>query len=1187
MNRPTASDIQNNFYQAMEIIAQNAISKAGYDRTIIAHIKSHKESGEYSLRYQDAIITAFSDNIDIIYPEGTEVYVLIPGGDFSKNKKIVGTVRNLGEAYFLNANQQTTYNINGVNCIEQDNIDEVFALKSYEGKTITLFDVNEPQTNKLIIDQKSFETYVDGSTDIQIAAEFKNLFNESEQIVLGDYGITIELDFINENDNSIITRICTLATDNMNGNPYKIHTFRNYSNLYNIGKHKFKQIKSIKFFAKNFGPSNNIEDIFVKNIQLYALTGEIEEVSDFALKLETPKGLFLSEGLKKSEVIINANVLHKNRPISGQGLETYWFIEDASITTTSLDYNPYGGQGWRCLNNFTLISNGSNQRKNWFSDSSRRYEISASKQNIPTTYSSKYKCVCVFEDVVLQEEVEIINENAQYVLSLISSGGTLFKSDKGLTEITCTTKGVQDQNKLTYKWNSVDSSGVVSEIKTNDDKVNSITVEVKDIYNKKRIVCSVYSEENLLGTTSIELIKIIAADENQDYILTAINNNGYVFKYDAHGRSPASTFNASPIQIHPLSFKLYSKEGKEITDEIMTYWQVPINNTMLKAVNVITAEDVEENPNLKETPTANGYYIFTDKELKFAIKDYYNHQSIDNTIILQATYQGTVFTTNFTFNFIKDGMAGTNGTDFYCDIQLAEKTNQEGYPILFFYRTASENNEKLITDYKVNFNYKQLAAGGDDADINGKKWFSATLYKQGVPIEGTEASPLTWKWSILKDKMYQDSPEVLEIDEDGICHFIPGDIDETTGLYKSNYIHPNSKEGKIPNFLLVQAEATYGEKKYYGVFPVAYAFLDKLNWTCKIEGGCQEIVYASDGSNPEYSHQPFKVSVKEKDGGWIDLQTIPHQIATFSTDDFTFDYKNQEQQLVANYYYDGRDTYQQIYFKATAPSIELYFPLYFHLNKYGHTAINGWNGNSVELNDEEIILAPQMGAGHKTSNNSFTGLVMGTVKNINTKETPEATGLFGYNDGKQTFCLDATDGSVSFGENKEIQITPAAEGGEAVMTIAGWNVAPDAFYRGVNALGIKNEDEDNGEQNINNIYLGKLGFSLGDSLIFKLGENPTDPPEFTIKGKGIEWDDTDVTTGTFGGWTIRNGSDGFDGSIGNHTAYLRPANKERVIEVGTLYITNEGKLYLQSNDNTICVNDLEARIAALESKIGI
>ena len=56
MNRPTASDIQNNFYQAMEIIAQNAISKAGYDRTIIAHIKSHKESGEYSLRYQDAII---------------------------------------------------------------------------------------------------------------------------------------------------------------------------------------------------------------------------------------------------------------------------------------------------------------------------------------------------------------------------------------------------------------------------------------------------------------------------------------------------------------------------------------------------------------------------------------------------------------------------------------------------------------------------------------------------------------------------------------------------------------------------------------------------------------------------------------------------------------------------------------------------------------------------------------------------------------------------------------------------------------------------------------------------------------------------------------------------------------------------------------------------------------------------
>jgi len=67
-----------------------------------------------------------------------------------------------------------------------------------------------------------------------------------------------------------------------------------------------------------------------------------------------------------------------------------------------------------------------------------------------------------------------------------------------------------------------------------------------------------------------------------------------------------------------------------------------------------------------------------------------------------------------------------------------------------------------------------------------------------------------------------------------------------------------------------------------------------------------------------------------------------------------------------------------------------------YLNRYGHAALNVWDGNSIELGDKNggTILAPQVGAGKKEGT-TFTGVLMGTQKNGNNEET----GLFGYNKG--------------------------------------------------------------------------------------------------------------------------------------------------------------------------------------------
>jgi len=52
-----------------------------------------------------------------------------------------------------------------------------------------------------------------------------------------------------------------------------------------------------------------------------------------------------------------------------------------------------------------------------------------------------------------------------------------------------------------------------------------------------------------------------------------------------------------------------------------------------------------------------------------------------------------------------------------------------------------------------------------------------------------------------------------------------------------------------------------------------------------------------------------------------------------------------------------------------------------YLNRYGHTALNEWDGNSIDLGTESgVILAPQVGAGKKEDGNTFTGVLLGTQK---------------------------------------------------------------------------------------------------------------------------------------------------------------------------------------------------------------
>lgn len=106
-------------------------------------------------------------------------------------------------------------------------------------------------------------------------------------------------------------------------------------------------------------------------------------------------------------------------------------------------------------------------------------------------------------------------------------------------------------------------------------------------------------------------------------------------------------------------------------------------------------------------------------------------------------------------------------------------------------------------------------------------------------------------------------------------------------------------------------------------------------------------------------------------------------------------------------------------------SISMYY------NRYGMSNINGWDGNKIDTGDGSYLLAPQVGAGIKNDDNSFTGMLMG-IRKPGAKQNASYdshVGLFGYYYGKQTLFLNAQNGSALFGppDGGQIIIDPTAK----------------------------------------------------------------------------------------------------------------------------------------------------------------
>ena len=240
--------------------------------------------------------------------------------------------------------------------------------------------------------------------------------------------------------------------------------------------------------------------------------------------------------------------------------------------------------------------------------------------------------------------------------------------------------------------------------------------------------------------------------------------------------------------------------------------------------------------------------------------------------------------------------------------------------------------------------------------------------------------------------------------------------------------------GSTPsNIIQATVTTTTGNVYYASLGMVTSRSLTSANYKVylKYPSGFNYVLYSSDGKSPSYVNSPFELEVFNSSETNVSLDnnitytwsTIGGNLSAVTNYSLAKNAKKfKPVDSFDGYAVNNAITCTVNYAGSAVASIHI--PIHMYLNRYGNSAINGWDGNSVSIDDQGngVILAPQIGAGKKEADNSFTGIVMGTVKTGNNIET----GLVGYNTGTRTVFLDAETGNAVFGAaNKgQIKITP-------------------------------------------------------------------------------------------------------------------------------------------------------------------
>lgn len=1221
--------ISSKILDAIELLTQNSIKKAAYDKTIQAQIISCQDEtiGKYKCRYQDAIIYAYSNSIDTKYNEKAYVYILVPDNDMSKEKTILGTTNKLGINYISQAQGEEAYDIVGTNCVTSNNV--LYLNTKIDKYKYKIY----PNQNNLITIDPQVNNYIKDSSSLLIGATFKTNI-QSQRQYRGHYGIQFNLKFIDNETNEQVIRTYILDQDNMIGNPYRLNVNIRQYEIFDIDGQNFDSIDSIEIFCQDFiqakeSTNNSLideadADIFISSLEFIGMNRMTqEEISGVSISFYTPRGTVFDNNNLLQEIPITAQVKIKGKMTSStQSIDFYWGSENAGIFANNRYYNKYLGKGWKCLNESNLISQEtetSDPVVEWIP----RGNTYVLKLSAATAKNNKFKVAILYDNNIISKEINIQNLTGTASEIIIESdAGTQFYYDIGHPTLTCKIDGEQKlQSNYKYYWAYQSNSNGFQELPETEaynttynnyveqlthleeqikqqntfiefekEKIEAINDELKNFDYIQRIErnkihdvqinriisrgvfkCSVYYQDRYLGTAAITLLNKL---ESEGAYSLVINNGTMTYQYNEEGISPTNKSLENPQQIQSLNFIIYDNLGNAIDSDILIKdknctirWEFPIKNTLLE--DSLSNRDTGPDGKIIEPdkdPGGNYNYYYNKANIVYQISDKYYVDRQRNQIKLFINYKDIKLNATTNFTFVKTGQPGTNGTQYI--VKIVPNTIMDNVPLYPMITKVGTGQGGYWLNYGLENKQNQSNLNPNIA----YKFFNIQLWNNGQRAwsdkgDGYSITP-TVKWEILQNK-YSSSYK----DE---SMFILSNDSEGTFKLQSNYFQNFDTTSAFAN--IIKCNVTLQDKTYYGTIPIITTWVkDGYRIKLKDYTGYRYVLYDSSGKFPKYdSANPFEIIctqsiTKDEKTEQIDIsQSITNDYKINYEFSFVGSYKNKNSQnkyeiiVPSNMFqiekknnlkdnqksfkpksiYDGLSVNNAIVcvLKQKDTIIgKINIPVHFLLNKYGLADINQWDGNNIQIDEDKgFILSPQVGAGKKQTDNSFSGVLIGGVNNPNSKNTQ--MGLFGYYHGDRTIFLNSDNGSAAFGRSGSGQIIIDPSNGKAEIKSGNYNYDP--------------KNSKNGKGMLIDLSTPQIKFGSGKFEVSDLGY-------LTAKGGGsiAGWNiGDDSLTSKTGNITLKN-----NGSIysNSHSAIDNPNNgfflSEQGLSIGSqIKISNTG-----------------------------
>lgn len=714
------NNVSEQLLKAMDIIVDQKLTQLQYDKTIQAKIYSviDVDTGEYKVKYNGNIFSAFSNDTSKTYKTNDAVYVSVPEGDFSGKKIITSLVT----ADSLSSQQLTdlsnsitevspTFDILYGGQYEAGKEYGVVAGAPFEDSNSYSYIYKGPDDYDPNGNHGLFQQYSNNGEYIRIKASFLTQFYDIHN--KGNYGLEVE--FYTREDNSVKYR---LDLQSFNGNAYNFSVYSPQEIILKVQKNYLTGLKSIKFFEEDFDYDINNKgeenekvitenfNIFVKDIILQYVDKKDLSDASYYLTITAPKGIAFVDG-KVAELDLVGRLIYKGEDImDSKKCACQWYKRNLNVMIGVDGYSKSAGFGWEKMENKT----------------SNSLTLVAGD----VIHQQKYKLVVVYnEKTTLSAEVEIWNRGTSYDYSI-----------EQVTEsanIKLRLRNNFNEESLVGDWYLSYPDGSYSSVQ-NGKKQSEIIIDSYLQYSSIVFYCAVYNaEEEIIGT----LEYTITNSENEDDVtISYIGDDN--FRYDANGDV---TFEDSEKERN-LQVNLAWKEGFATSYSISWF----MKRSDGKEYELPSDKNTAYNP---DNSMLKNLWVDTYKILHYNIKQKYKTNFNNNIVIVKInTINGNTYSFNKEILCLKDGDQGTNGTTYIAAV-----------------RPFDVSGEKLSglqpLRYKDN-NWSNINLG-------------CYVYKDGELINNkTSSYTITYKWqgfnvTIRSNEASGTPSKQIVVSGDGVC----------------------------------------------------------------------------------------------------------------------------------------------------------------------------------------------------------------------------------------------------------------------------------------------------------------------------------------------------------------------------------------------------------------------------------